>query len=329
MRLPRTTSLSIDADIWYFLRSTPVPQRITELTVCAHEIPGCCAPGDVYRPGNADIFALCKVLPRLVKLRLCVSCRNVTSVGFSSIVGLKELETLELRNSEEHGCEVARMLLLLARLNHLTLINFRMDMDILKGLPHSLVGLRLENQPPNLHDRPHTWLLRASHLRAISALPNLCHLDLSGSSGVVDWSILIPVAARLESLKLCEFDLPGDCDSSCFLVVSAMKTLRSLLLWDTCSMYDEVLRAAATLPMLENFSLTSTSAPADRLVPCGVSRSGLVALSNGAARRALAVLFFKLRALDANTANSLRSLCIELFAPKPGMPTVNLTCEFD
>lgn len=106
-----------------------------------------------------------------------------------------------------------------------------------------------------------------------------------------------------------------------------MSNLRRLTLRDTCEEYDEVLYAAATLPKLEELTLASDEVEYEDDLECPVTMCGISALANGVSRLSLTLLTLDLAAVGG-LGCALREHCHSLFAPRPGLPVVRLTCEF-
>lgn len=324
LRLPTVSSMTVDVELWHALRVRhPVPAHITKLTLCLHSLRRSGDPGAVAV--DDELAALPGVLPALLQLSVVDvfgECK-MTRAGFAGIASLSSLQAIELDSSHEDGAVVVPMLLRLPRLRRLWLTNFKFDAALVEGLPRGFEELRFVIMFLD------GWT--GIFLPLICGLPNLRRLNLLATDVVVagDWYVLEPAAARLEYLALDSFHLSDSSDNACFRTMSAMTNLKSLILINTCGSYDEVLRAAATLPMLETLYIHSDHFATEGSTECGVSHSGLVALRNGRAKRSLNSLCLHFPVWSFEERDSLDKLCLELFTPEPDLPCVGFKLDLN
>lgn len=326
LRFPLLTSLSLDFADWNALHSFPhpIPQAIATLTLCESSTSPAPKRVRASERVNSELHlpVLRAALPRLHILRLHARDVNVSSCALSDIASLACLRDLSIRTCDAGGGQVAAMLAQMPELAALDLTNVNFDSAVVDALPPALERLRLHDKWTAFDEK-----LGNDEVRAICSLPELRHLDICGSPHLTDWTALLPAAQRLESLALKLCRLHESYDRSCRSTLALMPNLRSLKLEDTSDEYDEVLFAAATLPKLETLSLAAEEIADNVDIDCAVTRDGIVALSEGVARRSLTSLSLNFFAFD-DVGWELQELCSALFASKLGLPAVRLSVSF-
>lgn len=326
-RYPRITSVELPINIWKHLVSLKaVPRRITKLRLNMSVPIGTVHRTDcedLYLMNSGDFNAFSSIVPHI--RHICVEFSNSSIVwnGSVNFAALLSLEVVEFHKLATDKPTVNKLLLQLPSLRalHLVQCSVRVDMEALPiGLEELRVGSSFIGDLDN------------DCLRQICALPHLRRLELYLNTDPLDWTALNPAASRLESLSLTVLLSDETDDGSCFTALTAMKNLKSLTLNTACSFYDEALCAAATLPKLQIVYLSSEFASEDGLIGIPFSRRGLIALSEGTARRSLKSLSFLLLLATGSDAGdiliaALKETCSQLFATKPGLSFVRIRCE--
>jgi len=173
------------------------------------------------------------------------------------------------------------------------------DTDVVAALPDSTESLAMTCQG-TLPGGDREMENQCSN--AIAGLPNLRQFEAAYQKGL-GWPRLLPVAARLETLKIGS----PNCDDATFVqLVSSAINLKTLSLDFAVGNYENLLIAVSCLPKLQNFDLAEGRKYMRECDSLHLnSEGGLLALAVGPVRRSLESCRISLTGRDEQLDDSL------------------------